>query len=284
MREFFAVLRSEMFRVASNVVIGALARDAIEKDYLPIIANAIKNAKNEAEGKKLQELYEDYAEYADSSKRGREFDKVAASIIRKKVQAFGGSEQDVDDLSQETAMNLLGGDGSRKRSKAWEKAVAKFDPLKNKPKNFISFFSTVVSLRTLSVWREMSQSGKIEEHKIKTVPMVDEDGGDIDYENPNVNLNSFDEAWMRTTMKDMTRHVMGKLKKPWMKEMFKIWMKLAISRGAGSIKFTRDVVEPMMESGIEGYPNTQGMYRRTWKGVVKLMVDYFENVIGRAHV
>jgi len=35
----------------------------------------------------------------------------------------------------------------------------------------------------------------------------------------------------------------------------------------------------MMESGEEGYPNTQGMYRRTWKGIVSLMVDYFENVL-----
>jgi len=280
MRQFFAFLKKEMMRVASNVVIGALARDAIQNQYLPIVGNAVKNAKNDAQREKLQELYDDYAEYADVNKKGKEFDKAAASVVRQIVKAFGGSEQDLDDVSQETAMNLLGGGGgARKRSKAWENAVAKFDPLKNTPRKFVSFFMSVISLRTRSVWRDMSEAAKSESHKIKTVPMVDEEGGSIDIRDQYVDLNEFDEAWMRNTMRDMTRYVMGKIKKPWMKEMFKRWMKLAVSKGAGSIKFTRDIVEPMMESGEEGYPNTQGMYRRTWKGIVSLMVDYFENVL-----
>ncbi len=56
-------------------------------------------------------------------------------------------------------------------------------------------------------------------------------------------------------------------------------MKIAVSDGAESIKFTRDIIEPMIESGEEGYPKSAGMYRRTWKGIVAIMVDYFENVL-----
>ena len=276
MREFFAFLRKEMFRVASNVVIGALARDTIEKEYLPKIEKAISKEKNERKKAQLQELYDGYAEYASTSKKGREFDKAAAAAIRQTVKAFGGGEQELDDVAQETAANLLGAGAGR--AKAWAKASGKFDPLKNHPKKLVSFFTSVVSTRARSVWRDMSEAAKAESRKIKEVSLVDEEGQMVDVPSQRVELNEFDDAWMRDTMVDMSRHILSKLSKPWMKEMFKNWLKVAVSSGAESVKFTKDIIEPMIEEGGDN-PGTPSMYRRTWKGIVEMMVDYFEQVL-----
>jgi len=277
MREFFAVLRKEIFRVASNVVIGVIARDAIRDVYLPEIQKKIDKAKKESEKAKLQDLYDEYAEYADRSKKGHEFDRAAAAAIRQTLKAFGGSEQDMDDVAQETVANLYGV-GAR-RSQAWKKAVSKFDPLKNHPKQFLSYFTTVVSTRARSVWRDMSGGVKSERNKMRTVPIVDDEGGNIDIPTTKVELNEFDESWMRDTLRDMTRYVMRKLGKPWVKEMFKRWMKFVIDGEAESVNFTKDIIKPMMESDEDSYPGTPSMYRRTWKGVVEHMVDYFEKVL-----
>ena len=276
MREFFAFLRKEMVRVASNVVIGALAREAIEDKYLPILEKAIKKEKDERKKKELIERYDEYKEYADNSKKGREFDKAAAAAIRQMVKAFGGNEQDVDDVAQATALSLLKkGSG---RSRAWDSAVDKINPLKNGPKKVVSFLTSVVSTRARSVWRDMSEAAKAESRKIKEVSLVDEEGQMMDIPSQSVELNEFDDAWMRNTMFDMARHIASRLGKPWMKEMFKRWMSMAISDGAESIKFTKDIIEPMMDEGGDN-PGTPSMYRRTWKGIVEMMVDYFEKVL-----
>lgn len=274
MRMFFAFLRTELMRSASNVVIGALARDTIQSIFLPKIQKAI----DKSDGRKqedLQEKYDSYAEYADTSKKGREFDKAAASAIRQAVKAFGGEEQDLDDVSQETAARLLGSKGSS----TWPKAAMKFDPMTNDPRNLVTYFTSVVTTRARSVWRDISEVQKVRSVKKREVPMVDEDGNMRDMPSQDVELNDFEQSWMRSTMADMVRYVMGKQSKPWIKDMFKKWMALAISDGPDRIKFTKDIIEPMMESGEKGYPNTAGMYRRTWKGVVGDMVDYFENVL-----
>ena len=63
------------------------------------------------------------------------------------------------------------------------------------------------------------------------VPLVNDEGGMMDIPSQQAELTEFDESWMRETMAGMVRHLMKKLSKPWMKEMFKRSMPLGGSEG-----------------------------------------------------
>ena len=261
---FFASLRKMFAREFANIVLGALAHDAIERIYMPQMQDALDEADEAAEREAVKGKMAEWARFADPmSAEGRLWDKFAAQAIREDVRRNNRGEGDVDEIGGEIAEQFM------KNPRFMNTVFAKHDPLEKSPREILKVWAGTMKRHARTVLRKWA----IEERRIQR-PM-DEGVDPLErVEAPDVvERTELDSQTYRELEDDLVRFMNHALKEPVDKMLFDVWHKEARRKGASRVQMKRDVYPKLWESGVKVGENRLS---ERWRDIVHLLVSFFE--------
>jgi hypothetical protein len=265
MFKFFASMRRMLAREFANVVLGAIAQDAIQRLYLPEIKKAIKKAPDGRKKEALQEQLAEWEKYSDPRKNEAGiWNANAAKIVRSEVKNNNRGEDDVDEVASVIGEEFL------KNPRMLASTFGKFDPLKAGVKDVLRVWNRAVGNHAKTVLRTWAT----EERKMQR--------GDEDYD-PLQNLPSaqqkteveeeLDKRTYQKLERDLVRFMGKALRDDVSKMLFKEWHKVAKKKGPDKVTLKKDVYPVLWDKGVTVKENRLS---ELWRDITRILVMFWE--------
>jgi hypothetical protein len=257
-------------REFANVVLGAIAQDAIQTMYLPVIRRAIMAAKTDQEKERLQERLDEWTLYSDPRKHEAGiWNALAAKIIHKEVKNNNRGPDDVEEISQITAQDFMSNPRMLKTT------FGKFDPTDSSVtvKDVQRVWNRAINFHTkmiLQKWRR-------EEAKLQR--------GDEDYD-PLANIPALqerseaeielDRQVYKKLEKDLVRFMNRALRDDSAEQLFEVWHDLAKKKGPENVVLKYDVYPKLWE---QGETLDEKRLSEKWRDITRLLVRFWETPV-----
>jgi hypothetical protein len=268
MLRFFASMRQMFAREFANVVLGAIAQDAIQKLYLPKIRGAIKKTPAGRDKEVLKEQLAEWEKYSDPRKtEAGVWTATAAKIIRSEVKSNRRGEDDVDEVASVIGEDFI------QNPRHMLSTFKKFDPLTADVKDVLRVWNRAVGNHAKTVLRKWAT----EERKMQR--------GDEEYD-PLQNLpaaeqrtevtEELDQRTYKKLERDLVRFMGKALRDPVSKMLFKEWHNVAKKKGPSKVVLKKDVYPVLWDQGVTV---KESRLSELWREITRIMVMFWETPV-----
>ena len=267
MFKFLAGLRRVLALNLGRMNLGIMAHKAIQEEFIPRLQKKLAAAKTDNEKDMLERLISEYEKYSDpKTSEGNIYNNTAASIVRTNAQRSSMGNEDMEDLTQQLAIDFLqplvsGGESlytNMMRFKEMEGPLA----LK-------SFWASIVDKRTKFRIREIQRH-----HQEKTLdPLEGDEGEERDSWSQVQAPSQIDESYVTQVIKDLTDFIHRKFSDPNKKALFDTWFEAAQEKGFDKVDMQHDVYDTLKDSGVSYSVATMLGW---WMEIKRAIVQFFE--------
>lgn len=268
MFKFFASMRCMLARNFANVVLGAIAQDAIQRLFLPEIKKAIKKTPAGRDKEALEEQLAEWEKYSDSRKHeAGVWNSSAAKIVRSEVKNNNRGEDDIDEVAS------IIGEEFMSNSRMENSTFGKFDPTKASVKDVLRVWNRAIGNHAKTVLRKWA----IEEKKMQR--------GEEDYD-PLANLPAaehkteteikLDQRTYKNLERDLVRFMDKALRNETSKKLFKQWHSVAKKKGPDNVVLKKDVYPVLWDEGVTV---KEGRLSELWRDITRILVLFWETPV-----
>ena len=268
MLKFFASMRRMLARESANVVLGAIAQDAIQRLYLPVIKKAIKETPAGREKEVLEEQLAEWTKYSDPRKNeAGVWNANAAKIVRSEVKNNNRGEDDVDEVASVIGEEFI------QNPRMLRTTFEKFDPLTAHVKDVVRVWNRAVANHAKTVLRKWAT----EERKMQR------DDGEFD---PLQSLPSaeertevqedLDQRTYKKLERDLVRFMGKALRDDTAKMLFNEWHKVARKKGPDKVVLKKDVYPVLWDKGVT---LKESRLSEHWRDITRILVMFWETPV-----
>jgi hypothetical protein len=252
----------------ANVVLGAIAQDAVQRLFLPEIKKAIRKTPAGKDKEALKEQLAEWEKYSDPRKNEAGiWNARAAMAVRDQVKNHKRGENDVDEVAGVIGEEFI------QNPRMIKSTFGKFDPLKADVMDVVRVWTNAVRNHAKTVLRKWD----IEERKMQR--------GDDDYD-PLANLPAsvdktesevkLDQRTYKKLERDLVRFMKKALRDDTSKMLFEEWHKIAKKKGPDKVVLKKDVYPVLWDKGVTV---KEGRLSELWRNITRILVIFWETPV-----